>query len=65
MAVLKGTKIKVVNDGIRKCLVNYKASTKYSLCKVNTGADMQSNDDRVFAVLCEKYNLLEKVKNDT
>lgn len=64
MAVLKGTKIKIVDGGIRKCLVNYKASTKYSLCKLNTGEDMQSNDDRVFAVLCEKYHLLEKVRND-
>ena len=63
MAVLNGTKIKIVENGIRHCIVNPKASTRFSLCKINTGADMQSNDDLVFAALCERYGLLPIIAN--
>ena len=63
MAVLNGTKIKIVENGIRHCIVNPKASTRFSLCKINTGEDMKSNDDLVFAALCERYGLLPIIAN--
>ena len=62
MAVLKGTRVKIVEGGIRTCIVNPKASTAYSLCKINTGEDMKSNDDLVFAVLCDRYGLWDRLK---
>lgn len=65
MAVLKGTKIKIVENGIRQCIVNPKASTRFSLCKINTGEDMKSNDDLVFAALCERYRLLPIIANES
>ena len=65
MAVLNGTKIKIVENGIRKCIVNPKASTRFSLCKINTGEDMKSNDDLVFAALCKRYGLLSIIANES
>ena len=57
MAVLQGTKIKIVGNGLSSFmgLINPKASSEYSLCDINKGADFKSNDDTVFAQLCQSY----------
>ena len=62
MAVLKGTKIKIVENGISSFmgLINPKSSAEYSLCDANKGEDFKSNDDVVFAQLCQAYPKLLK-----
>lgn len=60
MAVLNGRRIKIVEDGIRRCRVNLKSSTKSSLCKINDGADFKSNSDIVFERLCREFPVLVK-----
>lgn len=60
MAVLNGRRIKLVDDGMRRCLVNPRSSTAMSLCKINTGSDFASNDDSVFRRLCEKFPILKE-----
>ena len=58
----KGTKIKIVENGISSFmgLINPKSSAEYSLCDANKGEDFKSNDDVVFAQLCQAYPKLLK-----
>lgn len=66
MAVKNGTRIRIVPNGFHSFMkyVNPLASTEFSLCKVNTGEDMKSNDDVVFASILKTFNLKEILRRE-